>query len=110
MDKRDFQEEFRRAEKRLRRIFFLRKLKAKLSEFAVEAICGFAFWTAFLTPYMILVVKTTLEQYAAWVAMEVVLVTPLAPLVINLTNMVKRRFRKRKRDSFENGIPVEWFK
>jgi hypothetical protein len=37
----------------------------------VEALSGFVGWTAALTPYMLLVVKTNLEQYIAWFVKKV---------------------------------------
>lgn len=47
-----------------------------IKQFIIDAIAAFIFWTATLTPYMIFVVKTTLEQYLAWLVIQAILVTP----------------------------------
>jgi len=48
-----------------------------IKQFIRDAIVSFIYWTLVLSPYMILVVKTSLEQYIAWVAMQATLVPPL---------------------------------
>ena len=56
----------------------------------VEAFAGFVGWTGFLTPYMILVVRTDTTQYLAWFAMQAILVPPIAPIVIKFTSYVTK--------------------
>jgi hypothetical protein len=59
----------------------------------VEAVAGFVGWTAFLTPYMIFVVRTDAAQYLAWFAMQLILVPPIAPIVIKFTNFVTKKLK-----------------
>ena len=60
----------------------------------LEAVLGFILWTLFLTPYMIFVVRTSLEQYILWLGMQACLIPPLAPLVFKITKYLeKKRFR-----------------
>ena len=52
----------------------------------VEALMGALAWTLLLTPYTVIVMKVTLEQYLWWLLMEFTLVPPCAPIVYRLTN------------------------
>lgn len=54
----------------------------------IEALCGFVFWTLFLTPYMVFVTKMSLEQYISWIGMQLILVPPISIVVMYLTNKV----------------------
>ena len=65
-----------------------------LKKIGIEALMGFILWTIILTPYMLFVTKMTVEQYITWLAMEVVMVPPIAIFVVNITNRVVRRFIK----------------
>lgn len=57
----------------------------------LEAVFGFILWTLFLTPYMIFVVRTSLEQYMLWLGMQACLIPPLAPLVFKITKCIEKR-------------------
>ena len=62
----------------------------------LEAVLGFTLWTLLLTPYMIFVVRTSLEQYMLWLGMQACLIPPLAPLVFKITKYLeKKRFREK---------------
>ena len=67
-----------------------------VKKFAVEALIGFVLWTLFLTPYMWLVVKTTLEQYINWLVMQAVIVPLIAIVVINATNWITKKLGLRR--------------
>jgi hypothetical protein len=54
--------------------------KQFLIQFVKDAVVSFVYWTAVLTPYMLFVVKTTQEQYIAWVGMQAILVPPLGAI------------------------------
>lgn len=62
-----------------------------IKKFAIEALCGFVLWTGFLTPYMLLVVGVSADQYVSWLVMQGLLVPPLAIPVVNITNWVVRK-------------------
>ena len=66
-----------------------------IKKFILEAIFGFILWTAFLTPYMVFVVGVSGSQYLAWLAMQGLLVPPLAVLVVNITNWGVKRLMRR---------------
>jgi hypothetical protein len=51
--------------------------KTKIKMFLRDAVIAFVFWTGFLTPYMIFIVKVNLTQYIAWIGMQGILVPPL---------------------------------
>jgi len=57
-----------------------------MKNFVKQAVIGFSFWTLVLTPYVILVTKMSLMQYITWVGMNAILVTPLAPIGVRITN------------------------
>lgn len=61
-----------------------------IKQFIKDAIISFVYWTVALTPYMILVVKTNLEQYVAWVGMQAILVPPLGAIF----SIIARRLKK----------------
>jgi membrane protein DedA with SNARE-associated domain len=63
----------------------------KVKKFLIEAFCGFVLWTGLLTPYMIFVMATTVEQYLSWIIMQAVVVPPVSVAVINITNKIVRR-------------------
>jgi len=65
--------------------------KKELAKFAVEALLGFVLWTVILTPYMILIVETTLTQYIDWLIMEAIIVPPVAVFVVNVTNWIVKK-------------------
>jgi len=60
----------------------------KLLKPLIEALLGFTLWTAFLTPYMLFVMRVDMGQYVAWLVMQAVLVPPIAIVVIRATNRV----------------------
>lgn len=64
----------------------------KGKKIVVQALVGFALWTAFLTPYMLFVTKVSLEQYAFWLLMQAVLVPVIAPIVFRITAKAERSF------------------
>lgn len=70
----------------------------KVTKFFIEAACGFVLWTAFLTPYMLFVVKVTSSQYLSWLVMQLVIVPPVAVPVVNITNWVVKRLTKIKKE------------
>lgn len=52
-------------------------MSGRMKQFLKDAVVSFVFWTVALTPYMLFVVKTSTEQYMAWVGMQAILVPPL---------------------------------
>ena len=62
--------------------------KKFVKQFLKDAVISFIYWTAALTPYMLFVVKTSGDQYLAWVAMQAVLVPPLGAIF----SILARRF------------------
>lgn len=77
--------------------FLKKKLtKETAKKFAVQAICGFTFWTILLTPYIFpLVCKWDFTAYLNWLVMEALLVPPIAIIVANLTNVIESKLLKR---------------
>ena len=67
--------------------FWLTRIKI----FLVEAIAGFILWTLALTPYMLWVVKTTNDQYIAWLGMQAILVPIIAPFVFRITAWILKK-------------------
>lgn len=43
----------------------------------IDALAAFIFYTLALTPYMVLVIRTDLTQYIAWIVMQITIVPPL---------------------------------
>ena len=68
--------------------------KEQVKKVLLDAFIGFILWSLFLTPYVILVVKSTFEQYLWWLLMEVILVPPIAPIVIKITLWVEKKVLK----------------
>lgn len=64
------------------------KKPKKIEKFLLEAIGGFVFWTAALTPYMVFIVKTNFMQYIKWVGMELLIIPLLAPFSIMFMSWV----------------------
>ena len=60
-----------------------------VKQFVIDAVTAFVFYTATLTPYMIFIVKTTFDQYIAWLAMQAILVPPLGAIFA----IIARRIR-----------------
>ncbi len=62
-----------------------------IKQFIKDAIFSFIYWTAALSPYMIFVVKISLDQYIAWVAMQAILVPPLGAVFSILARKLKSK-------------------
>ena len=62
-----------------------------VKQFVKDALISFVYWTATLSPYMLLVVKTTFEQYLAWVGMQAILVPPLGAVFSIIARKMKSR-------------------
>jgi hypothetical protein len=62
-----------------------------IKQFIKDAIVSFIYWTLALSPYMIFVVKTSLDQYIAWVAMQAILVPPLGAVFAILVRKLKSK-------------------
>lgn len=62
--------------------------KEDIKKFIVSALVGATFWTACLAPYMIFVVGVRGEAVVRWVAMQFVLIPPLAPFAIKVDRKV----------------------
>ena len=60
----------------------------------VQAIMGFILWTIILSPYMVFIVKTSEEQFVDWIMMQGIIIPPVAPFVVWVTNKVTKRFIK----------------
>lgn len=67
-----------------------------IKQFIKDAVISFIFWTVALSPYMILVVKTTLEQYIAWVGMQAILVPPLGAIF----SIIARKLKPKGEETF----------
>lgn len=83
--------------KRIRRL--LKKETAK--KFFIEALCGFVFWTIFLTPYVLpLVCNWNLAAYVNWLTMQAVFIPFISIIIVNLTNVIVSRFINKKKLRF----------
>ena len=72
------------------------KIKSKhVKQFIIDAFAAFIFYTITLTPYMLIIVKTTLEQYIAWLIMQAVLVPPLGAIFAIIARKIKLKTRKK---------------
>jgi len=63
--------------------------KQTIKQFVIDAATAFIFYTATLTPYMIFIVKTSFEQYLAWLAMQAILVPPLGAIFAIIARKIK---------------------
>jgi hypothetical protein len=61
-----------------------------IKQFIIDAIISFIYWTVVLTPYMVLVVKTNIKQYIAWLSMQALLVPPLGAIFSIIARKIKR--------------------
>ncbi len=68
---------------------------SKIKKILLQALGGFIFWTACLTPYMLFVVKVSAEQYLKWAGMQLIIVPPLAPLSVWFLNWFVKIFQKK---------------
>ena len=59
----------------------------------VEAFAGFTGWTLALTPYMLLIIQMSPVQYAAWIVMELILVTPISPVIVKFTEWLLKKLK-----------------
>ena len=74
-------------------IFYGKKMpdiKIKAKQFIIDAIISFIYWTVTLTPYMVFVVKTSIDQYIAWLVEEALLVPPLGAIFSIIARKIKR--------------------
>jgi hypothetical protein len=62
----------------------------------LEAVIGFLLWTIFLTPYVLLITQMTTTQYLSWILMQLILVTPLAPIVFRITKVMLQCVEKKE--------------
>lgn len=60
----------------------------------LEALLGFILWTVILTPYVLLVTQMTWEQYLSWLAMEAIIVPPVAVIVVKVTNKITSHIKE----------------
>lgn len=67
----------------------------KVVRFLRDALIAFVFWTVTLSPYMIFVVKTTAQQYWAWVGMQLILVPPLGGLFAIIFRWIDKKIKKK---------------
>lgn len=67
----------------------------KIKQFVVDAVAAFVFYTLALTPYMLLVVRTTQEQYVAWLVMQAVLVPPVGAVFAIIARKIKLKSGKK---------------
>lgn len=56
------------------------RIRKFIIRFIIDSILAFLFYTAAFTPYMIFIVKMSLEQYLAWIVMEITIVPPLGAI------------------------------
>ncbi|MBU3897049.1 MAG: hypothetical protein KJ697_03915 [Nanoarchaeota archaeon] len=80
---------YQHAYKILEEKYHMQKIKF-LKQFVKDAIVSFLFWTITLTPYMIFVVGTTMDQYIAWVGMQAILVPPLGAVFSIIARKLKK--------------------
>jgi len=64
--------------------------KKFVKQFLKDAVISFFYWTIALTPYMLLVVKTNMNQYIAWVGMQAILVPPLGAVFSIIARELKK--------------------
>ncbi len=64
--------------------------KEFVKQFIKDAIVSFVYWTAMLSPYMIFIVKTSFDQYIAWVGMQAILVPPLGAIFSIIARKLKK--------------------
>ena len=68
-------------------IFLMNKF---VIQFLKDAVISFFYWTIALTPYMLFVVKTSMDQYIAWVGMQAILVPPLGAVFSIIARKLKK--------------------
>lgn len=59
-------------------------------QFLKDAVISFFYWTIALTPYMLFIVKTSMDQYIAWVGMQAILVPPLGAVFSIIARKLKK--------------------
>lgn len=59
-------------------------------QFVKDAVISFLYWTLALTPYMVFIVKTDLQQYIKWVSMQAILVPPLGAVFSIIVRKLKK--------------------
>jgi len=64
-----------------------------IKKFVISAIVGSICWTLFLTPYMFLVVRNTIEQYISWLGMQFIIVPIIAPIVYTITQKMEEKLK-----------------
>ena len=62
-----------------------------IKQFVKDAVVSFLYWTIALTPYMVFIVKTSFDQYVAWVAMQAILFPPLGAVFSIIARKMKNR-------------------
>jgi uncharacterized membrane protein YbhN (UPF0104 family) len=67
-------------------------MKSTIKKYLLQAVVGFALWTGFLTPYMLLVTRITFDQYLFWLLMQAILVPLIAPIVFKVTIICEKKF------------------
>ena len=67
-------------------------IKEKIKQFLLDAIVSFIYWTLALTPCMLLIVKLSIEQYIAWVGMQLL----LTPILGAIFSVIARRIEVKK--------------
>lgn len=66
-------------------------MKVNWRKAVLSAVIGSIVWSIALTPYVVLAVGMTLEQYLLWLVMEFILVPPIAPIVFWVTEKVVKK-------------------
>lgn len=72
-----------------------------MKKFLIEAVAGFVFWTGILTPYMVFIVGTNVEQYLKWVGMQLIIVPVLSPLSLMFMNWAVKILRKKSPETLQ---------
>lgn len=67
----------------------------KIMKFLVQAIMGFFLWTLILTPYMVIVIGITFDQYILWLLASVLISPPASIIVAYFTDKVYSKLLKK---------------
>jgi hypothetical protein len=66
------------------------EIRKALKQILIDALASFVFFTATLSPYMIFIVGVNLQQYLAWLGMQVTIVPPLGIIYSEIARRLKK--------------------
>jgi len=66
------------------------KIRKALKQILTDALASFVFFTATLSPCMIFVIRVNLQQYLAWLGMQITIVPPLGIVYSEIARRLKK--------------------